>query len=220
MRMNHLVGNDIVDLKTLDALNYPKNLRFVRRVLCEQEQQVFFAHSNSIPLFWMFWAAKEAVFKIIKKIDPHATFSHRSFQVTIEWDNLETASGLVTYREEIHPVTFTITPEWVHCIATNGNHFGNIAYQVSANNEITCDPSDFTPDEMASIFSSESFLVRMLVKNIFRAHNGTNCEVRRRPLIKKFGPPEIWCQGEKKRDIDVSMSHDGNYCAALILFNS
>jgi phosphopantetheine--protein transferase-like protein len=217
--MNQLVGNDIVDLNTSDAINYPKNLRFIKRVLCEQEQQDFFDHSNSSILFWKYWAAKEAVFKIIKKIDPNTTFAHRLFQVTLEKNTQSSASGYVTYRDTRYNIIFTLSPGWIHCVATNGNNFGKIVYQVIANNKITCDPNDFTADETASIFSPESFLVRRLVKNIFRAHNGTNCEIRRQPLLKKFGPPEIWINGEKK-DIDLSMSHDGNYCAGLILFKS
>ena len=218
MNMKQFVGNDIVDLQTSDAINYPKNLRFVKRVLCEQELQDFFAHSNPSILFWMYWAAKEAVFKIIKKIDPKTTFSHRSFQVTLKENNLKAASGYVTHRDTRYSVTLMISQEWVHCVAVSGHNFGKIVYQVKANHNIPCDPGTFSQSETASIHSPESFLVRCLVKNIFKDHNGKNCEIRREPLFKKFGPPELWLDGEKKWDIDLSMSHDGNYCAGLIRF--
>ena len=220
MNTKQFVGNDIVDLKTSDAINYPKNLRFVKRVLCEQEQQKFFTHSNSSILFWMFWAAKEAVYKIIKKINPKTTFSHRSFQVTLNEYNSETALGYVTYRDTRYFVSFTISKEWVHCVAISGNNFGKIVYQVKANHKILCDPASFSQSETDSMHSPESFLVRCLVKNIFKDQNGNDCEIRREPLLKKFGPPELWLDGKKKWDIDLSMSHDGNYCAGLILFKN
>lgn len=218
--MKQFVGNDIVDLQTSDAINYPKNLRFVKRVLCEQELQDFFAHSNPSILFWMYWAAKEAVFKILKKRDSETTFSHRSFQVTLNEKTLEAASGYVTYRNTRYFVSFTNTKEWIHCVAISGHNFGKIVFQIKPNHEIPCDANSFSQSETASIHSPESFLVRCLVKSIFKDHNGENCEIRREPLLKKFGPPELWLDGERKWDLDLSMSHDGNYCAGLILFKS
>lgn len=220
MNLKQLIGNDIVDLKTDDAISYPKNLRLVNRIMCEEEQESFYHLGGSNTMFWIHWAAKEAVFKIIKKLDQYSIFSHRLYQLKLLEVNTESAVGFVSYKAEVYPVTFSFNQYWVHCMATTIYETGHIISSVRPNTEIEFSQWSLKPQELASIHSKESLLVRCLVKNILKDLTGRNFEVQRPVLLKKFGPPELWINDKKCRDMDLSMSHDGNYCAGLILLES
>ncbi|MCX7116627.1 MAG: 4'-phosphopantetheinyl transferase superfamily protein [Legionellales bacterium] len=217
MKTKRLIGNDIVDLKTSDALNFPQKTRFVKRVLCEGEQAFFFKNNQSIALFWSYWSAKEAVYRMIKKMDPTVSFSHRSYQVNFLETKRNPSVGYVTYEGLTFHVAFSTTPHWVHCIATSINNTQKIVSRISSNDEIKSDNISFCPEELQSVYSKESFLVRCLTKNMLKEVTGKDFEIQRPLLLKKFGPPEIWHNGKKCTDMDLSMSHDGSYCAGVIL---
>lgn len=219
MKTKNYVGNDVVDLTTSDAINYPTNIRYVRRVLATDEWNYFHSHSRDVSIFWMHWAAKEAVYKIVKKLEPAAIFSHNSYVLTIQELFSESASGFVNYHNTRFQVTFTITPVYIHCIATSAGAKGLIVSQVQELDQITHVPSIMSERELISVHSGESYLVRCLIKNMLKNISGCDYEIYRQPLAKNYGPPEAWMEGALCRNVDISMSHDGNYCAGLILFN-
>jgi phosphopantetheinyl transferase (holo-ACP synthase) len=220
LNLQHFIGNDIVDLNTFDAINYPKNLRFVKRVMCEEEQELLFRPGNPDTVFWLHWAAKEAVYKIVKKIEPHSIFSHQLFHLKRLEINHDTAKGYVRYKEQEYPVTFSLAQDWIHCIANTINYTGKIISIVKPNDEIEFRHWSIRSEELTSVHSKESLLVRCLVKNMLKNVTGKDFEILRPLLLKKFGPPELWLDGQKCRDMDLSMSHDGNYCAGIILLES
>ena len=216
--MKQLIGNDIVDLDTSEAQSYPKNARYVKRVLCEGEQKSFFEQNNSTLLFWIFWSAKESVYKIIKKNEPNAIFSHRLYECKLSEVTAESASGFVTYMKKEYPVHFTITPEWVHCIASSLENNDQLVSITRLNSLIQFENISFSTEELPSIHSKESFLVRCLMKNLMTNITGEDFQIQRPQLIKKFAPPELWLKDNKCTDMDISMSHDGRYCAGVVKF--
>jgi len=217
--MKNYIGNDIVDLTTNDALTYPTNSRFVNRVLSKEEQIFFFNHANDIKIFWLHWSAKEAVYKIIKKIEPKTFFSYHAYVLTLQEVTSESAYGFVTYQDDKYPVAFSISTVLIHCVAAPMKAKGHLVSEVKAHDKISTLDISFSPRELSSIHSSESFLVRCLVKNMLKDVTGMDYEIYRRPLLQKFGPPEVWMSGMKCETLDISMSHDGNFCAGLILFD-
>jgi phosphopantetheinyl transferase (holo-ACP synthase) len=217
--MKHIIGNDLVDLNTPDAKNYPKKQRFIQRVLCDSEQEFYKGHQYYRTIFWILWSAKEAVYKIVKKFHQEAVFAHKLYVCEINFLSNEFASGFVTYNNLKYPVTFSITPNWVHCIATTSNHKGKIIFRIMANSEIKSTEIKFSEEELASIHSIESSLVRHLTKDILKKVTGKDFEIKRARLLKKFAPPELWLDQKRVPDIDISMSHDGKYCATSFNLN-
>lgn len=217
--MKNYVGNDIVDLTTTDAINLSKSLRFIKRVLTEDEQCYFFSHGNSTTLFWIYWAAKEAVYKIIKKLAPDSIFSHQAYILSLQKFTEESGHGYVTYQKERFQVAFSITANLVHCIAAPISAVGHIVSEVKTHDKISHIHSAFSSRELCSVHSGESYLVRCLIKNMLKDITGNDYEIYRRSLPNHYGPPEVWLGGKKCDSLDISMSHDGNYCAGLILFN-
>lgn len=217
--MKNFIGNDIVDLTTADAINFPKSLRFVKRVLAEEELQFFKLHGSPVTLFWIHWSAKEAVYKVVKKIAPDSVFSHQAYVLTLDKLTDESGYGLVTYLDQKYKVAFTFTDKLVHCIATPIDASGHIISEVKMMDKISRRDHAFSNQELTSVHSGESFLVRCLLKNMLKDITGNEYQIYRRPLQKKYGPPEVWMEGKKCDSLDISMSHDGDYCAGLILFN-
>lgn len=216
MNTKQLIGNDIVDLKTPDALHFPYKPRYIKRVLCEEEQLFFLSKNKSIDLFWSYWSAKEAVYRIIKKKDPNSFFSPHAYQVYFLEKTACPSAGSVTHKGLTYPVTFSRTNDWVHCIATTLNNTNQIITRISLNDEIESDDFSLCPEEMLSVHSKESFLVRCLSKDLLKDLTGKDFQIQRAPLLKKFAPPALWHNGKKCTDIDLSMSHDGSFCAAVI----
>jgi len=76
-----LVGNDVVDLRDPETRLDSVHDRFIERVFTPAERDAIFASRDSRAALWSHWAAKESAYKIIKKAEPDAIFSHRAFQV-------------------------------------------------------------------------------------------------------------------------------------------
>lgn len=218
--MKNFIGNDIVDLTTSDAINFSASLRFVKRVLTEEEYNYYILNGSSPTLFWIHWAAKESVFKIVKKISSDVNFSHQAFQLNLEYLSDESGHGVVTYKSNKYQVAFSISEKLVHCIACPEVVTGHIVSEVKALDKISRVESSFSNRELHSVHSGESFLVRCLLKNMLKDITGKDYEILRQPLPKNYGPPEVWLEGKRCESIDISMSHDGDYCAGLVLFNS
>lgn len=210
--MNNSVGNDLVDLNSPEARLYASDTRFVARVLTDSEQEYYY--QNYSPLtFWMHWAAKEAVYKVIKKLEPDAVFSHRMFEFKPEEISETIANGTVLYKNVVHQVKFTITADWIHC-TTSTPGTKKILTLIRHNDKI--ENCDFSGIELGSIYSKESKLVRSLAKRLLKEHFKKDYEIRRPMLDRKFGPPEIWCEGKRVHELDLSLSHDHQYCAVSV----
>jgi 4'-phosphopantetheinyl transferase superfamily len=81
-----MLGNDVIDLgarATAVAATHP---RFDERVFSEAEFEALAATRNADAkrrLRWTLWAAKEAGYKALHRLDPSAVFSPRRFEVTL-----------------------------------------------------------------------------------------------------------------------------------------
>ena len=108
------IGNDIIDLNHSDTLLCKIHPRFHKRVLNHSE----ISHIESIEdpeefrlLLWVYWAAKEASYKALKRILPSLIFSYKRFFFHYELKK-------VTYNN-----TYTLscfieqTQDYIHIIA-------------------------------------------------------------------------------------------------------
>jgi len=110
-----MVGNDVVDLLDPAVAAGPRHPRFDARVFAPSEHRALRESTEPNPLRWAFWAAKEAAYKVAKKLDAAAVWSPLRFVVCFE-RGLE---GTVEYKGRRIPVQVERDAESVHALATD-----------------------------------------------------------------------------------------------------
>ncbi len=107
------IGNDIIDLSHSDTLLCKIHPRFHKRVLNHSE----ISHIESIEdpeefrlLLWVYWAAKEASYKALKRILPSLIFSYKRFFFHYELRK-------VTYDTYTLSCFIEQTQDYIHIIA-------------------------------------------------------------------------------------------------------
>ncbi|MDH3684978.1 MAG: 4'-phosphopantetheinyl transferase superfamily protein [Myxococcales bacterium] len=109
-----MIGNDIVDLRDADARPGARHPRFDARVFCAAERAALAASSAPDRLRWVFWAAKEAAYKVARKLDAACVFSPSLFAVEFESASL----GTVDFGQARFPVHVNDVHHGVHVVAT------------------------------------------------------------------------------------------------------
>lgn len=80
-----MIGNDVVDLTAARAKGMAAKHRFVQRVFTDVERAEILTGPDPDLEVWLAWAAKEAAYKVVSKLDGEAPlFVHRAFEVA--WD--------------------------------------------------------------------------------------------------------------------------------------
>ena len=115
-----MIGNDIIDLCDPDAQFATYSPRFDERVFGPGEREAIEAAPDPEACRWRTFAAKEAAYKALRKIDSQATFSPRRLEVTFQEGDLTRAR--VTDRGAsktcaTFEVRFFIDDSCVHAIA-------------------------------------------------------------------------------------------------------
>jgi phosphopantetheinyl transferase (holo-ACP synthase) len=110
-----MVGNDVVDLCDRSVAEGPRHPRFDARVFAPSEHRALRESPEPNPLRWAFWAAKEAAYKVAKKLDDAAVWSPLRFVVCFE-RGLE---GAVEYADRRIPVQVERDAERVHALASD-----------------------------------------------------------------------------------------------------
>ena len=103
---NYSVGNDIVDLAAREPALHP---RFRARVFTADEQQRI---GDDQALLWCYWAAKEAAYKTLKRIEPALVFAPR----TLEFDH---ASSTVACEGWRLPCRHSLNEKWAMALCTH-----------------------------------------------------------------------------------------------------
>jgi len=206
----------------------------------------------------MFWAAKEAAFKAVSKLNPGLSFRYRAYAVTLprnedspkaatshptdNWPRPFTEENSVcsgSHRESAHgkaapvilkhpngdalpiqergvvmtpagPVDafFTLSPHRVHCVAAvrNGHGGSSAATPVHVREERREGPFDPSAalrraaiHHLASVLKASPYYI----------------DIRRDKTPHGYGAPRVFIEGSRT-DIDISLSHDGQYIAFAI----
>ena len=108
-----MVGNDVVDLRAPSVVAGPRHPRFDARVFAPSEHRALREAAEPNPLRWAFWAAKEAAYKVAKKLDDAAVWSPLRFVVRFEAG----LAGTVEHGERSYPVRVERDAERVHALA-------------------------------------------------------------------------------------------------------
>lgn len=214
--MKIFVGDDIVDLKSLDLEEKHKNTRFLERVLSAKEQVLFNQAKNQKEMLWIFWSGKESAYKVLKKKKPDLVFAHSKFEVSFDQD---TNSGLARFEDDLVSLRWNRSPNWIHCLALlkkDEKHLNVFDYDIKELEQVSLSTEEFDLRELASTYSSESAGVRNLAKALLAKHMLEGARIIRQPLKKKFAPPELYLSEIPLKKWDISMSHDGRFVSCAV----
>jgi len=194
-----LVGNDVVDLDDPAIATHHVRDRFVHRVCHESERAELARADDPKTLLWSLFAAKEAAFKIVAKLDPKVPFAHSQFVVAKDL-------SVVVYRERSFSLRVETTIARVHAVASSGPDRPLSAVERA--------------DDMDASVAARELLCRSVAARIRCV--ASELEIVRAPLPGSwtgYGPPELVFRDGRALHADVSLSHDGRFvaCAAHIV---
>jgi len=238
--MKLLVGNDIVDLTSSEVKMKYLDQAFINRVLTLREKNELSLSDNPQYLLWQFWSAKEACYKLLKKLKPAFVFSPSQIEIKVvhQIGSDEYAGGSATCLGEDISIFWETTTEYIHAIALHLKLQLNICHEsirkfglssflnkYDVHSKIQMENDNllnlekqlfFTEREELSIYSSASRQVRLLAKELLAEQQEWGIEIVREKLVKKFAPPALFQNGVLKKKGDLSLSHDGEYLSSVV----
>ena len=203
------VGNDVVDLAAPGNPGKSGDSRFCGRVFTAEERVLIVGAPRPDALLWALWAAKEAAYKAVSRLDPSVCSIPRKYRVEINGDSALFISQsiinralspfitgrVITPRGELALRIF-LTSEWVHALAAESDAALDRFYR-------RVEVSDGDP----SAFVRES-LIREIARLLdcgageFRVADDPGCPAA----------PGVFFRGCPLTTA-VSLSHDGRFAA-------
>jgi phosphopantetheinyl transferase (holo-ACP synthase) len=216
------IGNDVVDLSEPSARGKWRHRRFLERVFALREQDAILASPEPDRILWSFWAAKEAAFKVARKRDARLCFAPRSLEVIATPPVPQHPSaGLVLTPQGPVRIRWTQAPTSLHAIGWEDDGGSEppsfrAGVELLVGEEIDRRLHELTARELAQALSPASRAARLLVKHLLRESAAHEVEVLRSLEGDALGPPRLYVEGLRRDDIDVSLSHDGDFVAAAV----
>jgi phosphopantetheinyl transferase len=186
-----MVGNDVVDLHARAVIAGPRHPRFDARVFAPSEHRALRESPEPNALRWTFWAAKEAAYKVAKKLDAATIWSPLRFVVRLE----SGGDGRVEHAGRCIPVRVDADGERVHAVAIDrAEALPGVCARVAVLSE-DADPS-----------AAVRRLAREELAPLLGAAPGA-LEIARRERIP------VLRLGGRDAPFDLSLSHHGRFVA-------
>ena len=232
-----MIGNDLVDLRARDAAGKSRDARFVARVFTAREANLIASSARPDHALWMLWAAKEAAYKVAKKLRADAIFAHSRYEVVPDESELalETAGrstpltghvrirGIAGLDEAYCPIEWKASPSFIHCVAMDAEgDFRSLRIAIVSRGELdrVRDTHELTERELSSLTgrSAESLAVRRVARTLAAEAGLGDVEIVRERIGSAFGPPRLYPRGGALplAGWDVTLSHDGDFAAAVL----
>ena len=186
-----MIGNDVVDLLHPGVQAGARHVRFDARVFARSERDALRASGAPDRLRWMLWAAKEAAYKVVKKLDPGTVWSPRRFVVELD-ANL---TGHALHEGHELPVLVEEDGAHVHAIASD--------------TEPNSDAQRWQVGHLA-VGEQEGLAARALAIAALAPELGVDAGSLR---FVKRGRVPILCRGDEPVGVDLSLSHHGSFVA-------
>ena len=204
------IGNDIVDLREPANAGKSRDSRFLKKILTVAEIEFVQNAENPDKALWSLWACKETAYKVVKKKRVDAAFLPRRWTVILKKTESACSDGEVKIpdAEAVYVRLFSHS-RYVHCVgADSPADLDRLVCKVEVlpekENEKRINPSLF----------ARKCLARSLA-DFFRL-NFSDIKINRVKDKSELQPPHVYING-KKSDIDVSLSHDGQFVAYAFL---
>lgn len=224
------MGNDVVDLADRRCVGKSGDRRFLARILAPEEAGRIRESSRPDTLLWLFWAAKEAAYKVASKLESEPPpFVHADFRVALGDRPLRPgARGRVSWREMELPFRASVEAERIHALAwrADGGDPGELPPGISSGLLRLPDEgpaggwrqdlaSRFTAREWGPVHSWPSAVVRLEARAELARRLGVE-EDRLQVVCPGDAPgrtpPEVLLDGARA-PADVSLSHHGRFVA-------
>jgi hypothetical protein len=181
-----MIGNDVVDLA--DPETGTVHPRFDGRVFASHERAAIASSGSPHRMRWLLWAAKEAAYKVARKLDPQAAFRPRRFRV-------EPDSRCVLWEPDGigFCLEFEFGPDWVHAIVRSSETGGRVVWAVGA-------VDGGLPGKA----------VRALALTTLAPTLGTT--KTQISIVREGRIPRVYREGEALA-VDLSLSHHGRFAA-------
>ena len=88
-----MIGDDVVDLADPEAAEGARHPRFDARVFHPEERAAIARAADPLAARWACWAAKEAAFKLARRLDPAQRFAPHRFRVALAAAGAARVSG-------------------------------------------------------------------------------------------------------------------------------
>jgi phosphopantetheinyl transferase (holo-ACP synthase) len=185
-----VLGNDIVDLSNPVSSQKIGDGPFIRRFLSSREEAHVLRAERPAEALWAHFAAKEAVFKALKKLDPHTP---------VPWKAISIEGTEARFESHLARLSWQWGRSYVHCHAWLGK---------------TLPPSPWIRVETGTEDGSRR--LRELAKIELEGAGFPGCEIRRDEGPERWRPPRIYREGKLWREAEVSFSHDGPHVALAL----
>lgn len=179
------VGNDLVDLNRREPVLHQ---RFIERVFSQSEMA---AVECSMANLWLHWAAKEAAYKMIKRLEPETVFSPVKFV-------FDSSLKTLTYNDNVYSCLCEIKPNYVHVVcASQPELLKSSALHLWINDIGDQDPSEAVRN--------------LAVERLAALLNISNKQLSVSPPARGM-LPHIFLAGSKMEHL-LSFSHHGRFVA-------
>ena len=232
------IGNDLVDLRSREAVGKARDVRFIARVFTAREAECIRGSSNRDNMLWLLWAGKEAAYKVAKKLSPGAIFAHSAYEVVLDSspvaadlaDGAANGTGHVVIRgmkrlHDLHlALKWSATASYVHCLAIDDKgDFRALKIAVATRDEIDRSAHAYEPTEreQASLSlppAEQSLAVRRLARALAAEAGLGDVEIVRHWNGSRFDPPRLYPRHGALPipDWDITLSHDGDLSAVAL----
>jgi len=240
------LGNDVVDLTAPRTRDKTSDTRFLRRVFHPQEVDALLSSPLPDRSLWLFWAAKEAIFKSAsKELGDPPVFNHQAFRVRFEPRELlrltedphpggesGTLRGSGSYGDRAFGLQARWTREYIHALAWLGGlerGLPDVLWTVVAPPEADSSAlhggrpeqlrSRFTPEEWACVSTGRSAACRLEARRALA--ESLEVEESRLEIRCGTGPPgrrvPLTYLDGTPAFLDLTLSHDGPFLARAFL---
>jgi phosphopantetheinyl transferase (holo-ACP synthase) len=220
------IGNDLVFLKDPRRINRGRDIRLLKKILTESEQEIITNNSEADLLVWLLWSFKEAAYKYCKRSFPELVFAPKEFVI------LNISGGLLSFpvskiSNDLNRKGFEDLCKTVASVYTpNGILEANSVINKNYIHSVVCGSGAQMNDVVWGVkniphcsHNSQSVEVRRFaatsILKALETHGNPEITFAKNPI----GYPEIFVN-EIKHDIPLSFSHDNCYVSFAFLITS
>lgn len=241
MSIRRCLGNDVVDLgHPRLAGSRTRQDRFVARVLAPEEKRALAEEDDPQTALWLYWAAKETVFKSVSKaLGRPPPFRHSLFRVRLEPPpdpggnqpllGPRIRKGRGSYGEFQVNLRIEAGPGWIHALGWMGDPTKDLPWGVRYGVAPIVSPpgewkealrSLFSPREWQGVYQPASALARLEARGALAAALGVEegrLEIAAGPGAAGRRIPRVLLDGVAA-PLDLTLSHHGNWIGWAFLW--
>lgn len=114
-----MIGNDVIDLQQSRQESNWQRKGFLEKLFTTEEQQLINNNSEPEIITWLLWSMKESAYKILNRETKIREFIPQKLVCKLLSQNDKSATGQVSYIENIYHTKTLIYDDLIHTIAVN-----------------------------------------------------------------------------------------------------